>query len=250
MTMIVYRQADERTAKPCLEQIRSACGVGSATIIVIEADPFRTAVRLMLESAGENGVLAVDADVSVSDDSQIGESEFQKALRWLEADRPEHVNFLVRDRFRGVVPAGVHWHGPKVVRGMLRLLESGWHKSPQAAARYALRAESTLSLEACRILGVSPTPYEAPVGQHDYGQWYRDLWGKYLSRGWRDGQKIRPWMTRLRRTDPEELAVLLGLEASRTIRPGDYSRRRLRELFDEHTRGISFPSQEPIDDES
>lgn len=214
---ICYRTAGERTESANLDILFDA--FPDREIVRLAVEPFRDAVGEMLRIAGDRGVLAVDADVELTrPDLVLGGLEYPETTYW------------VQDRFRGPVPAGVHWHSAPVVREMRELFPSGDKKIRHAFER---RPESALMFAALAKLGADEQQVKKAVGRHDHNQWYRDIWAKYLYRGWRDGANAARYTSKLDERDPEERVALLGIKDSREIPLRHYGRQELWRLFKE-----------------
>lgn len=235
--LILFRCADERTELRNLATLARFFG-SEHEIRLIRAQPFEEAVRQMISLAAGRGCLAVDADIVITDPASI--------CRQIELNPNGEGTFWVQDRFRGAVPAGLHWHGPPVIEEMRRVQSVVKRLKKPELHQYRRRPESFLMLRAMAVLRQQPVDFKKIVATHDFDQWYADIWAKYLYRGWRDGGTLARYAKNLSSSDPEERTALRGLKDSQSINQQHWRRDDLRRLFAGRAAELNLPDQAPL----
>ena len=174
---LVFRTVGERTSRLALELALK--NIAPHKVHVIEnVRPFARAVRQMLTLDYDGDfVVFVDADCLILEDM----------TPFLQENTRPYVDSYVLDKFRGRVHAGVHVTRIDVVRAMSQVKVSRGDKG------YALKPESRIRDLALWELDEIKTFRRFRI-LHDFFQYYRDIFAKYLSRGlrsWKHHNRIK-----------------------------------------------------------
>ncbi|RJP62041.1 MAG: hypothetical protein C4541_00465 [Candidatus Auribacter fodinae] len=173
--IIVIRTADERTAGLCKEILKKQVDAGR--IHVIEEKPFFRAVQKTIEIGSQSTapyLLALDADMLLYPDAMeyifhaLTLHDFNLSLKW---------SFWVHDKFRGEVKAGIHLYNNRYSKEFYAFL-----KKIDPAGEWLRPESDNMKIFAKQHnLEYSYAP-EHIVAQHDFHQYYRDLFPKYRLR--------------------------------------------------------------------
>ncbi len=162
---LVFRTIGERSAKLALD---FACkNIEPNNVYIIEnIRPFSQAVRQMLRIDYDSDfVVFMDADCLILEDMR----QFLQTNTW------PHIDGYILDKFRGRVHAGIHITRIDIVRAMQRT------KIPEGDKKYILKPESKLRSIALRELNQGEAFKKFRVF-HDFFQFYRDIFAKYMLR--------------------------------------------------------------------
>lgn len=187
---VVLRSANERS----VPLARMALEREKASYVQIEEYPFSAALKKMFSIAKDNPakyLLALDADVI------LHEGALTKIIQ--EADKRSHfffLDFFVMDKFRGKCCSGCHLYVNHYSNDLLNYLNDD-----------ATRPENQLVLNFSTTHQIKMLKSPLVVGLHDYEQYYRDLYAKYLRRA-------------LRRRDEAEMLIHV-IEARKKYFPKD-----------------------------
>jgi hypothetical protein len=173
--MFVFcRCCGERTVE--LFRRNNIARLGNVSTIDISHEPFCRTVEEMLRLALDlpGPFLALDADVFVVDASPI----------WDNAHR-HYCNFRVRDKFRRIVEAGVHLFSKPMIEAMWRVFETVDRQN----TLFVTRPEGFVTLKALAQTHHKVVVARTAIGLHDFSQFRRDIFHKYVYRGWRDDRR-------------------------------------------------------------
>lgn len=202
---VFFRHNNERTKADSFDRV-----VGTyKNISLITDSPFYRTFNKMLKIANHvnyDYFLSIDADVIL-----FNYDEIEKSV----ASGVDYMDFLVLDKFRGVVPAGVHLYSKK----MIGLMFSNFNKNSMSVEDIK-RPESNTVRKCCDKYGIPFLRNKIPVGIHDFMQYRSDIFYKYVYRGWREPTtKTEEWFTTWDNhpTDIDFTAAKSGILHSHTL---------------------------------
>ncbi|MGK7903709.1 MAG: sulfotransferase [Hormoscilla sp.] len=166
---LVFRTVGERTSDAALEL--AVKNIQPQQVHIIEnVKPFSKAVQQMLAINYDcDFVVFADADCLI----------FEDMVPFLQDNNLPYVDCYVLDQFRGHIHCGVHITRIDVVRTMQKI------KTPEGDRQYVLRPESSTRNLALRQLNQGKAFKHFQIF-HDFFQYYRDIFVKYVIRELRD----------------------------------------------------------------
>ena len=218
--LCVIRHVGERTLKEATR--RAIKCFGEENVVQINETPFFQAViktfELGEECSSKKFLLALDADVLLTEDacsliSQEWEKYKQKYTSLFRLD------YLVRDKFRGRVYAGCHLYLNEYSRNVVSFLKNKENSPTQK------RPESSNVKAFASAFGLKSKDGKAIVGVHDFDQYYKHIYVKYLNRAIRDREsflKIHEMIAEKKRNYPEDFDFTIALAALDAVQKGDF----------------------------
>ncbi|NJN45728.1 MAG: hypothetical protein HC808_03735 [Candidatus Competibacteraceae bacterium] len=152
--------------------------LGADRVLTFTGEPFFNTFREMLATLVEQDddrFLTVDADMLVTDGETV------RSYLTLEYD---YVDFHVVDKFRGIQQGGPHFYSKRMLQAMVEARHDIAHEQ-----EFIKRPEGYTKGVALYRSGYKPHIEKSAVAHHDYAQFRRDLFYKYLYRGWRTSRE-------------------------------------------------------------
>ncbi|MEZ5581428.1 MAG: hypothetical protein R3F37_00310 [Candidatus Competibacteraceae bacterium] len=143
-------------------------------VLTFTGQPFFDTFGAMLETLVEQDddrFLTVDADMLVTDSETV--------RRYLTPEY-DYVDFHVVDKFRGIQQGGPHCYSKRMLHAMAEARRDIAHEQ-----EFIKRPEGYTKGVALYRSGFKPHVERRAVAHHDYAQYRRDVFYKYLYRGWR-----------------------------------------------------------------
>ena len=203
----IQRRCGERTAGAYLEALRDFDEVG-----VTGGDDLFDAALHSLRIASEiaaDWTLLVDADMRLYSGAR---ASIEAAARTSPPDVYQ-VRFLCDDKISGQPIFGVHLH-----RNRLAAAAHAWFLSQGVRC---LKSESRNIRRFMQCYDLRTLTTDVVVASHDFGQYFRDIYRKYIVRGLRRPLRLQSTLDALanRLGDPDVTAAVAGLERSRGLAP-------------------------------
>ncbi|MEE4380258.1 MAG: hypothetical protein V2J55_22450 [Candidatus Competibacteraceae bacterium] len=182
--ILAVRHHHERT-HPLFAQV-NAESLDADKVLKFTGQPFFNTFREMLETLVEQDddyFLTVDADMLITD------SETVRSYLTTEYD---YVDFHVVDKFRGIQQGVPHLYSKRMLHAMVEARRDIAHEQ-----EFIKRPEGYTKGVALYRSGFKPHIEKRAVAHHDYAQYRRDVFYKYLYRGWRTQREdAQTWFAR------------------------------------------------------
>jgi hypothetical protein len=193
---IIVRSCGERTTQKCIELAQK-----QGDVKVITARPFGESIRQTFTEAltyADKWVCVIDADVLLYD------GVLQQAIDDLEIQKNKNIfclDGITLDKiFIKTRRAGIHIYQTKMLEIALKYIQNDKIK-PESHVRKTMAAIHNFKTYAkCPIV----------FGQHDYEQYYSDLWRKAICQSQklpRKSAKMKPKWANLKKSDADYLVV-------------------------------------------
>ncbi len=156
--------------------------LGADKVLSFTGQPFFNTLKKMLETLAEEDddyFLTVDADMLITGREIV----LSYLLRHYD-----YVDFHVFDKFRGTQQGGPHLYSKRMIHAMAETRRKIAHEQ-----EFIKRPEGYTKMLALQREGLRGCVERQVVAHHDYAQYHKDLFYKYIYRGWRtrmqDAQK-------------------------------------------------------------
>ncbi len=201
--LVIQRRCGERTEEVYL----SSYGDSSKIFTVTGTDLFNVMInglQLAKDINKEDWTLFVDADMRLYDNALI---EIQKILNGLN-ERYYNVGFALDDKFLKAPIYGVHAQSNLHIDKALNWINQ--------FGKNSVKAESKNIKTFCTESNLLTKKINLVVGSHDFGQYYKDIYWKFLIRGIRRIDKLSQTINeyKSRKIDIEDEIALEGLKNS------------------------------------
>lgn len=233
--LVIQRRCGERTE----DQYLSSYGDQNKIYTVTGEDLFSTTKKGLYIANKlfiDEWTLFVDADMRL----YTGAVEYiQKILNELE-DKYYNVGFALDDRFLRKPIFGVHALRNKYIEKTYN-----WFVSNGVNG---LKAESSNIKSFCKSQGLITKKVDTVVGSHDFGQYYSDLYWKFIVRGVRRynliDETIEIYKKRCITSNTEDCIIMEGLRKAKEYKDLDICKRNIcdpAEMYDKF--GITEKSE-------
>ncbi len=171
--LVFLRHNNERTKELSFTKLLE----NYKNISVITNSPFYKTFSKMLKIAGHvnyDYFLSIDADVVL-----LNSGEIEKSI----SSGVDYMDFMVLDKFRYVVPAGIHLYSKKMISLMFKNFNPN-----KMSLEDIKRPEGNTVRKCCDKYDIPFLRNKIPIGLHDFMQFRSDVFYKYVYRGWRESR--------------------------------------------------------------